>query len=579
MKSTLRNLGLAAAFSLVGTSAFAGVLKKPYLMYEMPNTTMTVLWQDDGVETTNVVNWYADAAMTQLVGTSGPVAEETRPGTVNQHYFKITGLQPNTKYYYQVSDPTNGVYGTGSFTTAPDESTTHVRFIGQGDSRSNPALFNNILKAISGFTAIPGNEEYQRLSIHNGDWVATDAEANWTNEWFKNTNFAAQAYTANTPIDGVKGNHDNSSGYTTYFTKYFPFPYPAKTLKAGTTSTYNNLYWSMDYGPVHITFIDSYSSYAPGSQQYNWLVNDLASTTKPWKIVSWHDSSYSAGSDADNTSIRALEPLLAQYNVDLTYHGHSHNYARTGAYTASQANGDQIALGVPHYTSGGGGAGQYQPDMTNNGNYPHVITAWPANEFMTFDVNGNTMTMTAWQVTGAASNSTDYPLSSAFPGSDGNSGNLYLEKIETTVLHHFNANVTPQVNVTTTGFLFSRATGLYTANLTVKNNGPALSGNVHVVLDGILNLPGLGTPSNMYSTVTPKLTSMIANRPASSKNNPDPGLIATLTLTNQTGSHNGEPMIKVSSNGIPAGGSVTVPITFKNPSNINITFNPIVFQE
>lgn len=132
MKKSLQSLGLAAGLSLLGTAAFAGVLKKPYIIYEMPNTTMTVLWQDTAVETTNTVNWYSDAAMTQLVGTSGYVPEETRPGTVNQHNFKITGLTPNTRYYYNVVDDTNGVYGTGNFITAPDESATHVRFIGQG---------------------------------------------------------------------------------------------------------------------------------------------------------------------------------------------------------------------------------------------------------------------------------------------------------------------------------------------------------------------------------------------------------------------------------------------------------------
>jgi hypothetical protein len=575
---TLQNLGLAAAFSLLGTAAFAGVLKKPYLIYEMPNTTMTVLWQDDVAETTNIINWYSDAAMTQLVGTSGYVPEETRPGTVNQHNYKITGLTPNTKYYYNVVDDTNGVYGTGSFTTAPDENATHVRFIGQGDSRSNPALFNNIMKTISAFTAISGNEEYQRLSVHNGDWVATDAESNWTNEWFKPTNYAAQFYTANTPIDGFKGNHDNASGYTTYFTKYWPFPYPNKTLKAATTSTYNNLYWSMDYGPVHFTFIDSYSSYAPGSAQYNWLVADLAATTKPWKIVGWHDSSYSAGSDGDNTAIRALEPLLTTYNVDFTYHGHSHNYARAGANTLSQAGGDSIALNIPHITSGGGGAGVYQPDLTNAGSYPHVITAWPANEFMTFDVNGKDLTMTAWQVTGAASNSTDYLLSTTFPACDATATNLCLEKIETTVLHHM-TNVSPQVSATTGNFVYNRATKLYTGNLTITNNGSALSGNVDVVLDGVLYLQNIGTPSNMYSTKVPKITSMIATKPATGKTSVDPGLMTTVTLTNATGSHNGQPMIRATANGLAAGASITVPLSFSNPTNAKITFNPLTYQE
>jgi hypothetical protein len=252
--------------------------------------------------------------------------------------------------------------------------------------------------------------------------------------------------------------------------------------------------------------------------------------------------------------------------VDLIYCGHSHNYARTGAYTLSQANGDTIALNVPHITSGGGGAPVYQPDMTNAGNYPHVITAWPSYEFMTFDVEGKTLTMTSYQVN-SVSTSTIQPVSALTPS-----------PIETIVLNHFN-NVSPQVSVTTTGFLYSRASKLYTGNLTITNNGPDLAGNIHVVLDGILYLQGIGNADNQYSTKTPKQTSKIANKPATGKNSTDPGLLTTLTLVNATGSNNGEPMIQVSNNGLAAGASITVPLQFSNPTNAAITFNPVVLQE
>jgi hypothetical protein len=571
-KKALRSMGLAAGFSLLGTAAFAGVLKKPFIIYEMPNTTMTVLWQDTAVET-NTISWGTDT--TYSLGTAD-VAEETRPGTVNQHYYKITGLQPNTKYYYKVESAGGGtLYGTGSFITAPDESATSVRFIGQGDSRSQPFFLNSLMKSVTAFTAIPGNEEYQRLAIANGDWVNSDADSNWVTEWFDTTKTDIRYYTANTPIDGCKGNHDNSSGYTTYFTKYMPFPYPNKTLKAATTATYNNLYWSMDYGPVHVTFIDQYSSYAPGSQQYTWLVSDLAATTKPWKIVVWHAASYSAGSDGDDTGTRALQTLFA------AWHGHSHNYARAGAYTAAQANGDPIALNLPQITSGGGGAGIYQPDLSNADKWPHVITAWPALEFMTFDVNGKDLSMTAYQVSNA--NTTAYrDLSTTFPVKDGGTG-LYVEKIETTELHHY-SNISNQVSATTGNFVYNRATKLYTGNMTITNNGPNLTGKLHVVLDGILNLPGIGNPSNEYSTKSPKITSMIATRPASYSSKGltapfEPGLLSTVTLTNQTGSQNGQPMIKASTNGLAAGASITVPLTFSNPTNAKLTFNPITYQE
>jgi hypothetical protein len=296
---------------------------------------------------------------------------------------------------------------------------------------------------------------------------------------------------------------------------------------------------------------------APGSQQYNWIQSDLAATSKPWKIIIYHEPAWSAGSDGDNTAVRVLEPLITQYNVDLTFSGHSHNYARTGVYNLAQANGDTtMAFNVPHYTSGGGGAPIYQVDQTNTGSYPHVITAWPALEFMAFDVEGKTLTMTAYQVNNAST--------TAMPGN-----NLSISMIEQTVLNHF-TNVSPQVTATTTGFLYSRVSKMYTGQMTVTNTGTTpLTGNIDVVLDGMLNLQGVGTPSAQYNT-TPGQTSIIAQHT---------NLITNVTLVNATGSNNGEPMIRVSTSGLAAGASVTVPLQFSNPSNAQITFNPLTYQE
>jgi len=573
LKRSACRLGVVAALSLASTSAFAGVMKSPYLIYPGVNSQMEVLWQDNGTETTNTLSWGTD--------TTYSLGSVTVPeyGSANQHRYIITGLTPNTKYYYQVSDATNGVYGSGSFITAPDDSATSVRFLGLGDSRSNPSALDSVMQAMQTFYQQPGNSDYQRLAIHNGDWVSTDGESYWTQQWFGPTTIGSQNnvvltdrinFTASTPINGVKGNHDNSGSYpngkSTTFPKYFPYPYQYATPAFDPTNVqaYSNLYWSYDYGPVHFTIVDEYSNMAPGSAQYNWVVSDLSSTTKPWKILIYHEPAYSAGSDADNTNVRVFEPLLSQYGIDLVYCGHSHNYARTGAYTLAQAGGDQIALNIPHITSGGGGAPTYQPDMTNAGSYPHVITAWPAFEFMTFDVNGTDLTMTAYQVNNVST--------TAMPA------NLSITPIETVKLHHY-TNVSSQVATRVGNLAYNRATGLYTGNLVITNNGPALSGNLHVVLDGMVDLNQIGAADNQYSTASPKLSSKIATKPATGKNSSDPGLVSTMTLTNATGSNNGQPMIQASSNGLAAGASVTVPLSFRNPTNAKITFNPITYQE
>jgi hypothetical protein len=99
-------------------------------------------------------------------------------------------------------------------------------------------------------------------------------------------------------------------------------------------------------------------------------------------------------------------------------------------------------------------------------------------------------------------------------------------------------NVSPQVSVTQTGFGRNRATGLWTANLTVTNIS--------------------STPIN------PAIQVLFTN------------LTAGVTMVNNTGTRNGTPYLTVLPSGTLApGGSVTVAIQFQNPSNGFINYAPV----
>jgi hypothetical protein len=663
MNTTMKKAMIGVAFMLIfavsiGTALAAtvpttGVQKTPYLIYPLVNTEMEVLWQDYDTEATNTVSWGTDKTYglgSQVVVESAPLGNLVN--NPHQHMFKITGLQPDTMYYYQVSDPSWSTPYMGSFMTAPAVGKSHVKFLGQGDSRNQTWGLDGLMQAESWFYQQPGNAEYQRLSIHNGDWVSTDGEKYWNGEWF--TGFPnIVKYTANVPIDGFKGNHDNASGYSATFPKYFPYAYPNLTVKthaANPTCTpvdangncvdsngnpyYNNLYYSYDYGPVHFIFIDEYSSMAAGSAQYNWVLADLAAASAnrqnvPWIIMGYHEGSYSAGADGDNTAVRIFDPFIAQYGVDLVYSGHSHNYARAGAYNAAQANGDPIALNVPYITSGGGGAPVYYTDWTNApaDGWPHVITAWPAFEFMTFDIEGNTLTMTSYQV----NNMQGIPTPQSIECTESSTVPFVptcpsftpvppsISPIETTVLHHFTKNATSQVSYQLANFVYNRATATYSGSVTITNNGPALTGNVDVVLDGLLDLNNVNqnvvnnptgtaangvyqplinqyTTSKFVNSSIPKCpavgctaTSMIAEYAATGgagTSSASSALLTTVQLVNATGSNNGEPLIKASATGLASGASVTVPLQFKvvgpqngNPAFNKLTFTPVIFQE
>ena len=390
MKTVVKSLSILAVFCLCGATAFAGVLKKPYMIYEGQNTTMTVLWQDNAVETTNTLSWGTDTGY----GLGSVTVPEYGPS--NQHKYKITGLQPSTKYYYQVADAVNGVYGTGSFVTAPDVNARSVKFLAFGDTRSGPAAMEGVIQEMRKvYTADPA---YQSLNIQAGDWVSSDAESSWTAQWF-NTNPNTSALLSEQPVNGVKGNHENSSGYSKFFPKYYPFPYTNIQSKPTDSLSFNNLFWSFDYGPVHFTIVDQYSGYTVGSAQYNWVVNDLATTTKPWKILVYHEPAWTAGTHGNNnTTQRVFDPLIKQYGIDLVYAGHNRNYARCQVNNSAEAGTDSITPKVPYITNGGGGAGLYAVDTTNTGAYKHVVKALSEYEYMTFEINDKTLTMNAYAV-------------------------------------------------------------------------------------------------------------------------------------------------------------------------------------
>jgi len=355
-------------FVLLSLYIQAEIKKGPYLIYPGDNSRMTILWQVDQTET-GYLAWGTDANY------SGGSAQTTEYGKDHQHKHTITGLTPGTKYYYRVKI-SNKKY-TGSFRAAPQDSVKDIKFLVYGDTRTYPDDHNKVCnQMVNTYTNDPA---YQTLVCLSGDYVGNgDDESHWQDQYFDRNQPGALEFQANMPVMGCLGNHERTGDL---FKKYFPYPFVE-----------GKRYYSFDYGPAHIIFIDQYESYSPGSDQYNWLVKDLETTTKPWKILVLHEPGWTAGAHKNNTAVQEhIQPLCLKYGIKVVLAGHNHYYARCEVD------------GIQHITAGGGGAPLYNVDL----NSPNLVTAIKDFHFCEVHIQGDRIYLTTKDTKGRVIDSFD----------------------------------------------------------------------------------------------------------------------------------------------------------------------------
>ena len=364
-------------------------LKSPYLLYTNDNTKMTIMWQTTS-STVSEIEWGSTPSY-------GAQAMATESGSGNyQHQFSytMTGLPPASRIFYKVT--AGSATATGSYLTAPASSATALTFYAYGDNRDGVNNQEDVIhQLLKDMDKDPDN--CQTFCLHAGDMTRYGEDEDFWVHFFPNVtdpdeiDFPSMIrFLGSMPVLMSIGNHEtyNINGSTpTYpgdiLRKYWPFEYYAQT---------NRSYYSFDYGPVHVTVLDQYAdsgSYAvKGSAQYNWMVNDLAGSTKTWKIVMFHEPAWTAASPGKNAKkIQAvLCPIFKANGVKLVIQGHTHYYARCNPPD-----------GLTYLVLGGGGAMLGPPPDPAA---PFVSFSAMAYHFARFDILGNTMKVTVTDDTG-----------------------------------------------------------------------------------------------------------------------------------------------------------------------------------
>ena len=321
----------AAVLSVSGDSPVSStlmlinVIRGPYLQSGTP-TSMIIKWRTSTA--TNSKVWYGPnpASLTQTMQESG---------ARTNHEIKLTGLAPNTRYYYAIGD-NSGILAGGTpnhfFQTSPPTGAVQpVRAWVLGDCGTG----DNHARAVrDGYYTYAGDNMTDLIMLLGDNAYDSGKDSEYQTALFENM---YEDQLIHSVLWSTPGNHDygsaSASSQTGPYYDIFTFP---KNGEAGGLASGTEAYYSFDYANIHFVTLDSHDSGRdPGDPMLVWLENDLQSTQQDWIIAIFHHPPYSKGShDSDNnsqlTDMREnVLPILEAAGVDLVLSGHSHSYERS----------------------------------------------------------------------------------------------------------------------------------------------------------------------------------------------------------------------------------------------------------
>jgi hypothetical protein len=276
----------------------------------------------------------------------------------------LTGLQPNTRYDYDIpgQEGVKGWFKTAATATQP------YHFLVYGDTRTRHDVHAKVIEQILK-NGIPD------FALQSGDMVENGFDsALWPIFFGIERDLLRQ-----TVIFPALGNHERDCR------NFFDF------------FQLTNAYYSFNWGNAHFTVLNSDLANAGATQrerdtfwaeQTRWLEEDLqANQNVEYRFIMAHHPPFSAVTrrqDA-NPQMTALVPLFEKYHVTAAFFGHDHNYQH------------YLKNGIHYIGSGGGGAPLYDVDQPPPGITQKVVSV---ENFVTVAVDGKTIHIQAFDITG-----------------------------------------------------------------------------------------------------------------------------------------------------------------------------------
>ncbi|QKX07098.1 T9SS type A sorting domain-containing protein [Aquimarina sp. TRL1] len=181
---------------------------------------------------------------------------------MNNHFARLTGLIPNTAYYFVIRD-SQGTSARFWFKTAPSDN-SRLSFIAGGDSRNNRTPRKNANRLVAKLKP--------HAVLFGGDMTNGDSSGEWR-DWFDDWQLTIAGDNRMFPIVAARGNHEDSNNSI-----YNLFDVPSTSV-----------YYALTFGKNLVRAYTLNTEISISGNQTNWLKNDLnAHPNVLWKMAQYH---------------------------------------------------------------------------------------------------------------------------------------------------------------------------------------------------------------------------------------------------------------------------------------------------
>lgn len=337
--------------SLIGNPAGGGatLTRGPYLQKGTP-ASVVIRWRTNVATNSTVKYGLTAGSLTQTASYASSVTE---------HEVTVSGLSPDTKYFYSIGSSTQTLQGDANnfFVTAPTVGTTKKTNVWvTGDCGNNSTNQTNVRNRYATYIGSNYTDVWLLLGDNAYD-AGTDSE--YQSKFF---DIYKDDMLKKTVLWPATGNHDyanNSSRQNDHNIPYYSHFTLPTNAEAGGVASGTEAFYSYNHANIHFVSLDSYGKesntyrlYDTLGPQVTWLKQDLAANTQTWTIVYWHHPPYTMGSHNSDTeselvNIRQnLIRILERYKVDLILCGHSHVYERSRLMQGHYGNESSFNAGT-----------------------------------------------------------------------------------------------------------------------------------------------------------------------------------------------------------------------------------------